>query len=141
MQSKRLIPGICFLLSLWLLLVPFFFPICVSQVHGMGHMACWYTWRSEPFNALMALIVSSYLIFTANPQVKKALGLVLCICGVIAAAFPQSWAVGMCVKENMACHKTYLYTLVGAIPLVVLGIYFFYQSFRISQAIDEDEAK
>ncbi|SDE43532.1 DUF4418 family protein [Sporomusa acidovorans] len=138
MQSKKLIPGICLLLSLWLLAVPYFFPPCVSQVHGMGHMACWYTWRAEPFNAIMAVIVSSYLLLTANSQVKKALGLILCLCGLIAAALPQSWALGMCVKETMACHKTYLYTMVGAIPLFVLGISIFYTNFRIHKVTDED---
>ena len=139
MQYKKLIPGICLLLSVWLLVVPFLFPPCVSQVHGMGHMSCWYTWHAEPFNAIMAVIVSSYLISTSNSQVNKALGLVLCICGLIAAALPQSWAVGMCVKETMACHKTYLYTMVGAIPLFILGISIFCKNFSSHKLIDKDE--
>jgi len=141
LQYKKLIPSICLLLSLWLLVVPLLFPICVSQVHGMGHMACWYTWHAEPFNAMLAVIISSYLMFTSNSQVKKALGLVLCICGFIAAALPQSWGLGMCMKETMACHTTYLYTLVGAIPLFLLGISLFCKNFRIHELIDKDENK
>ncbi len=102
-------------------------------------MSCWYTWHAEPFNAIMAVIVSIYLIFTSSSQVKKALGLVLCICGIIAAALPQSWGLGMCVKDTMACHKTYLYTMVGAIPLFLLGISIFCKNFRSHTLIDKDE--
>lgn len=136
MQAKTLVSAICFLLSVWILAVPFLFPPCVAQVHGMGHMSCWYTGQAELFIAIMAILVSSYLIATSNPQVRKALGLVFGSCGIIAAALPQSWALGMCGKESMACHMTYRYTMLGAIPLFVLGISIFCKNFCICPDLD-----
>jgi hypothetical protein len=118
-----------------ILLAPQVFPPCGSQLKS-GLMAhhCTHTFAVVSGLALVALAVSIVSWWTRNPHVRIAFAALLVGLAAGALAAPQSWALGICRRADMACHQTALATAIPAAVLLIAAIGLLFRSITRARA-------
>lgn len=119
--------GIAIVISLALLIIPKFFPICAMMVEtakgGAVPMRCFYTYQAEFLISLVSLLVAGALFFLKGGEARRLAGLFLILLGAITILLPQSWVIGICADAGAPCRLTTIWTIGAGLLLILAGGY------------------
>lgn len=68
-------------------------------------MRCHYTGQAEVLLGIAITIISLFILFNKNLPVRKSLGGVLVVLGIVVILLPTNLGIGVCMMP-MACHTT-----------------------------------
>lgn len=149
-HKDHLLAGIIIVLGLVIILTPWYiFPVCeiaekqgssqdMQNMQGMNmnsdsnsHMRCWYTAEAETGAGAFTIVLGILLFALKDRKVRRALGGITLIAGVIVALIPTV-LVGTCASPDSPCN-------IGTKPaLILLGALTVIASLYLVLARDEN---
>jgi hypothetical protein len=115
------------IIALFLILIPHMFPVCNGMVQtaagGAVPMKCYWTYQAEMLVSAAALLIALGQFFVKGTEARRLSAIFLIILAIVAILLPQSWVIGVCTKDGMACGITKTWTLGASSLLILLGLY------------------
>ena len=120
MNRYKIVSWIALFISISLLLLPKYVPICTGHTGDGNPMQCHYTYQAEFIITLLAIILSASLLVLRTTEARLLTSFVVFLLGIIVIILPQPWVIGIC--ENGACLKTTFFTTIGGSILAITGL-------------------
>ncbi|WP_378953663.1 DUF4418 family protein [Pelosinus sp. sgz500959] len=121
MNYYKILSWIALMISVLLLILPKYIPICVGHTNDGHPMLCHYAYQAEFIITLLAVILSSSLLVLHTVEARSLASFIIFLLGIIVIILPQSWAIGIC--ENGACLKTTFFVTIGGSILALIGLF------------------